>query len=212
MKITKLGHCCLLIEVKGVSILTDPGAWTDLPEVITGLSAVLITHEHSDHVHIESLAKILSQNPSVKVYTNSGVGALLEEAGIKYELLKEEGNFTVNEIPIRYFACDHASLYQGIDPVPNTPFLLDNRLFYPGDAFFDPKLPVEILALPVSGPWLRIDEVIDYAKLINPKIAFPVHDGMLKHVGPFHFLPGKFLKEAGIDFKALLPGDALEVA
>ena len=29
MKITKLGHCCLVIEEKGLKILTDPGSYTD---------------------------------------------------------------------------------------------------------------------------------------------------------------------------------------
>lgn len=28
MKITKLGHCCLLIEIRGTRFLTDPGSYT----------------------------------------------------------------------------------------------------------------------------------------------------------------------------------------
>ena len=28
MKIKKLGHCCLVIEINGRKIMTDPGSWT----------------------------------------------------------------------------------------------------------------------------------------------------------------------------------------
>ncbi len=28
MKIKKIGHCCLIIETKGVRIMTDPGTFT----------------------------------------------------------------------------------------------------------------------------------------------------------------------------------------
>jgi hypothetical protein len=82
-------------------------------------------------------------------------------------------------------------------------------LFYPGDCFYNPQRPVEILALPVVGPWMKIKDSIEYALLIQPKFAFPVHDGMLipTRMGPVHMIPGKVLEPAGIQFVGLTEGD-----
>ena len=55
MKITKFGHCCLLIEENGVRILTDPGTYSTQQSEVKNIDFVLITHEHADHFHIDSL-------------------------------------------------------------------------------------------------------------------------------------------------------------
>lgn len=65
MKITKFAHSCLLIEVAGAKILTDLGSWNpEIPEV-SGLNAILITHEHTDHFDIEKLKAVVSNNPVI---------------------------------------------------------------------------------------------------------------------------------------------------
>jgi len=51
--------------------------------------------------------------------------------------------------------------------------------------------------------WKSRSEAIEYAKALKPKVAFPVHDGMLKIIGPFHGVPQAVLKEAGITFTTL---------
>ncbi len=50
---------------------------------------------------------------------------------------------------------------------------------------------------------MRIEECIEYAKAMKPKIAFPVHDGMLKPEarGFAKFLSETFLTHLGIEFK-----------
>src|ERR1044072_7550990 len=78
MKITKFGHCCLRIEEKGLVILTDPGTYSSLQDEATGIDIVLITHEHADHLHIDSLQKVLTHNPGVRVVCNSAVAKLLD--------------------------------------------------------------------------------------------------------------------------------------
>src|SRR5690349_7538048 len=49
MRITKFGHACVRVEHDGVTVVIDPGVFTDL-EAVDGADAVLITHEHADHV------------------------------------------------------------------------------------------------------------------------------------------------------------------
>ena len=51
---------------------------------------ILISHQHSDHFNLESLKKILANNPNAIIITNDGVGKELKEAGIQYEVLKDK--------------------------------------------------------------------------------------------------------------------------
>lgn len=206
MNITKLGHCCLIVEVDGLRILTDPGAWTTAQNEVKDINVILITHEHADHFHVDSLRIVLKNNPQAVVYTNSGVAAILQKEGIAYKLLEHGQEITVQGVTIEGQGEKHADIYPSITPVINTGYFIANHFFYPGDALYIPEIPVEILALPVAGPWLKIAEVINYAKAIHPKICFPVHDGMLKITGPFHLLPEKILKEESIDFIVLEEG------
>ncbi|MCL5008788.1 MAG: MBL fold metallo-hydrolase [Patescibacteria group bacterium] len=211
MKITKLGHCCLLLESKGRTILTDPGAYSDAQNAITGIDAVLITHEHADHLHLESLKMVLQNNPQAKIYTNRGVGAILEKEKLAFEVLEHGQTTEFFGVSLAGLGEKHAPIYPGVPEVINTGYLIDNYLFYPGDAFYVPAQRVEVLALPVAGPWMRLSEAVDYAKQVKPHTAFPVHDGALKTPGLAHRLPHSELEKFGIRFLPMEPGQAIDV-
>lgn len=203
MKITKYGHCCLLIEEGGIRILTDPGTYSDQQNSVQNIDIVLITHEHSDHLHIESLKKVLANNPEAKIITNSTVGEKLSKENIKFLILEDGQNLTEQDILFEAFGKHHACLHPSIFPSQNTGYFIANKLFYPGDALTNPNKPVNILALPVAGPWIKVSEAIDYALTLKPKICFPVHDGILKSIGSAHSVPMKILPQNGITFQVL---------
>lgn len=184
-------------------ILTDPGAWSTRQNDVQGVDVILITHEHQDHFHVESLKIVLKNNPNAKIITNRGVGALLQKEGIAYELLEDTQSKTISGILLEGFGEKHAVIYKELGQVQNTGYFIAHRFFYPGDAFYNPQKPVEILALPVCGPWMKISDAVDYAKALKPRIALPVHDGMLKITGPFHGVPHAVLNEYGITFTTL---------
>lgn len=211
MQITKLGHCCLLIKEGDLTILTDPGTYSTTQDSITGIDLILITHEHPDHFHVESLKTVLKNNPSAKLYTVKGVAVLLDKEGIQYELLEHGQSITVRGVTIEGFGEKHADMYPGWPRVDNCGYFIANYFFYPGDAFTNPGKRVNVLALPVAGPWMKLSEAIDYAKDVKPKLVFPVHDGILKQQGMVHRLPVKFLPESDIEFKSLLDGESLDV-
>ncbi len=211
MKITKLGHCCLVIEEGAGKVLFDPGVYSTAQQEVRGLQAIIITHEHQDHYHLDSLKMVLANNPDAKVFTNSGVGKLLAAAGIVYELIEHGQRAAVAGLVLEAFGDQHASMLPYVPLVVNTGFLVGGRFFYPGDAFTNPGQPVETLALPVVGPWLKLVEAIDYAKALRPQHCFPVHDGMLKIFGPVHALPQKALLPLGIEFRVPELGVPFEV-
>ncbi len=200
MKITKLGHCCLLIEENNLKILTDPGSFTTAQNDLAGIDILLITHEHWDHLHVDSVKQIIKNNPQVKIFTNKGVGIILDEEKIPYELLEHGQATEYKGINLEGFGEKHAFIYSTVPEVVNTGYFIAGRFYYPGDALTDPGKEVEILALPVAGPWIKLSEAIDYARMINPKKAFPVHDGILKITGPFHLQPQKALAQENIEF------------
>ena len=210
MKITKLGHCCLPIEERGVRMMTDPGAWSTRQNEAKEIDYVFITHEHQDHFHMESLRKVLANNPNAKVVTNRGVGKLLDAEKIPYELLEHGAVREFVGVCVEGCGEKHATIYEDFGQVINTGYFFANRFFYPGDAFCNPKKPVEVLALPVAGPWMRISDAIDYAKLLKPRVCFPVHDGMLKFTGPNHKVPEITLAPVGIQFQVIGEGEAKE--
>lgn len=209
MKITKLGHCCLVIEVNGLRIMTDPGNYSTLQSNEQNIDLILITHEHPDHLHVESLQQVLKNNPNAKIITNSAVKNILLENNLTSDLLENGQQIDFKGIKLEAFGEKHASMLPYAPQVENTGYLIAETFFYPGDAFTNPNKPVEILALPVVGPWLKLGEAIDYAKLLKPKVCFPVHDGMLKFFGPVYALPEKVLSESGIYFKVLELGQEI---
>ncbi len=204
MKVTKLGHCCFVAEPKdGIRVMTDPGAFSTLQNEEKNISAVLITHEHQDHLHIESLKKVLENNPKALVITNASVGKLLDEAGIKYIKLEEGGKHDLGGVDISGFGNVHAEIYGIYGQVQNTGYMIDG-LCYPGDAFSYPDAKVDILALPVAGPWMKLKEAIDYSKNVNPRVAFPVHDAILSSFTSFvPKIVDHFLQEQGVVLKVL---------
>lgn len=211
MKITKLGHCCMIIEEGGAKILADPGDYSESQNEATGIDVVLITHEHGDHCYIPSLQAVLLNNPKAKVYTNVGVAELLKQAGIAYELLEDGGQVGEQNVSMSAFGTEHREMYPGVKNVPNTGYLIANRFFYPGDAFTDPGVPVEILALPIAGPWLKMAEAIDYALKLKPKVCFPVHDGNYSEPpGSIKNFPTKFLEPEGVKYEVFELGKTHE--
>ena len=204
MRITKYGHCCLLVEERELRILTDPGTYSSGYETVRDIDLILLTHEHPDHFHLDSLKKVLENNPRAKVVTNHGVGALMQQESLMFELLEHGQSRKDKEVLIEGVGQEHAVIYPTIPNVANTGYFIGGKLFYPGDALTNPERPVDILALPVIGPWVKISEAADYARALKPKTWFPVHDGILRN-------PAMGFKWASYALDSLnMPGTELE--
>jgi L-ascorbate metabolism protein UlaG (beta-lactamase superfamily) len=212
MKITKYGHCCLLIEERGIRILTDPGAFTaNIHSSLTGIDVILYTHEHADHYHLESLKHLVATNPRVVIICNEGVSALLTREHIEH-ITMTDGTHEHGGVAFTGVSGVHEEIHSSIPRIQNTGFLIAGRLWYPGDAFIEPGEPVEIVALPVAGPWMKVSQAIDYAIMLKPQRAFPVHD-MILHPQFAAFIPamvGGILKSHNIAFDAIETGTAYD--
>ncbi len=211
MKIKKLGHSCLLIEEGEGKLLTDPGNLSTLQNKVTGVTVILISHEHADHLHTESLKIVLENNPNAEIFTNHSVGKILTKEGIRFTLLENKQKKIVSGFLIEGCGEKHAEILADIPLVQNTGFLINEKLYFPGDAFHNPKRDIDTLALPICAPWLKMSEAVKYTIEVSPTRAFPVHDGALKLPGAWHRLPETSLKKAGIEFIPLTNGKTLTI-
>lgn len=212
MKITKYGHCCLLIEEGGIRILTDPGNYNTTPKV-EDVDVILITHEHQDHCHVDSIKEILSQNKKAEIITHQSVEKILSDSGISSTLISDGEEKVIQSVSIESSGSEHACIHHDLPSVQNTGFYINKKLFYPGDSFHNPKKAIDILALPVSGPWMKLEECIEYAKAVEPKIVFPVHDGMLRQehqLGPSRNIPKMLLVPLGIKYVDMREGSGMD--
>ncbi len=210
MKITKLGHCCLLIETNGVRIVTDPGNYSTAQDAVTDIDFIVISHEHTDHLHIESVKNLLKNNPQAKIITNASVGKILTKENIPFSVVAHSQSADLKGVSLKGWGTKHAVIYKMLEDTENTGYVFAEKFFYPGDAFTPPNMEIEILALPVAGPWMKLSEAIEYALLVKPKKCFPVHDENLKTYGISHRLPGIELPKSGIEFIPCASGQTLE--
>jgi L-ascorbate metabolism protein UlaG (beta-lactamase superfamily) len=158
ISITHLGHACVLAEVSGgPRILFDPGTYSAGFEDLTGLDAILITHEHPDHYDQDRLPSLAKANPDAPVVVAGDAGAAGADA----------------------LPGTHAVIHPDIPAIPNTAYQLGDLLFHPGDSFTLPSGPVRILLLPTGGPWMKAGEAIDYLRAVAPEIAIPIHQAGL---------------------------------
>ena len=183
MRLTKFGHSCLLVEEGGARILLDPGTLSDGFEELEGLSAVLFTHQHGDHLDTERLRGVLDRNQGVRVVSDEGSAELLGEAGVAVEVVHDGDEFDVAGVGVRVAGRDHAIIHPDIPVVLNVGYLVAGRLFHPGDAFTPPGQRVDVLAVPAGAPWLKVSEPIEYLRQVRPLVAVPVHEKVLSAAG-----------------------------
>ncbi|GAA1533766.1 MBL fold metallo-hydrolase [Dactylosporangium maewongense] len=176
MRLTKYGHACVRLESGDQVLVIDPGVYSD-PACLSGATAVLVTHEHADHVDAAALAA----HPDVTVYTHPALapslGAVPVEVG---------DSFTAAGFAVRVVGGRHAEIIDGLPGCANVGYIVDG-VYHPGDSLFVPAEPVDTLLVPASGPWVKLGEVITFAREVRPARAFPIHDVNLSEIGQSQF-------------------------
>jgi len=212
MELTKHGHACVVLAEDGRRLVIDPGAFTD-PAVLTGASAVLVTHEHFDHFVPDQLRAAMDADPALEVWTNGSVAGQLEGLGTRVHVVGDGDAVEVAGFEVQVHGELHAVIHPDIPRIPNVGFLVGGLVFHPGDALTVPGEPVSTLLLPMHAPWSKASEVIDYVRAVDADQAFAVHDALLSDIG-LTVVTG-LLGERGPGtpkpFSRLAPGDSVEL-
>ncbi|MFE9404016.1 MBL fold metallo-hydrolase [Streptomyces sp. NPDC006530] len=198
MRITKYTHACVRLEQDGHVLVIDPGAWSE-PAALTGADAVLVTHEHADHIDVLRLAEL-----GVPVYAPA-------EANIpQVELIRVSSGvgFTAAGFRVRAVGGRHAFIYAGQPDCANLGYILDEAVYHPGDSLHVPDQPIETLLVPVQGSWMKTAEAIDFVKAIKPQRAFAIHDAQINDRG-LSSVNGWLSEETNSGYRYLRPGESV---
>lgn len=174
MKLTKFEHACFTLEKDGQVLVFDPGNWSSDFVVPSNVAAVVLTHEHADHFDKALLQKIIDVNPNATIIAPHKMAAQLPD--FSNQGVTPGDTITVGTFTLRFFGGEHAIIHPSMSSVVNVGVLVNDSFYYPGDSFALPDVPVKTLALPVTAPWLKISESIDFMLEVKPDFAFPIHD------------------------------------
>ena len=172
MRISKYGHSCLHVVDGSASILIDPGTFSQGFETLSGLTAVLITHQHPDHVDPRDCPACCGRIRTRRCTPTAGSVGTLADAGITATPVATGDVLDVGTT-VEVFAGDHAIVHRDVPVIPNATYLIGGRLFHPGDSLTVLDRQVDILALPTSAPWMAVKEAIDYFRAVNPEGGHP---------------------------------------
>ncbi|MER5645646.1 MBL fold metallo-hydrolase [Streptosporangium sp. NPDC002524] len=182
MRLTKFGHACVRLEKDDSALVIDPGSFSE-ESALDGARAVLITHEHFDHVDADRLRRAAGANPSLEIWTNEGVAAALADVPAKIQVVWHGDTFDTAGFGVRVVGEWHAPNHPDMPIVRNVGFLVDEEVFYPGDAFTPPGVEVPTLLVPTNAPWMKASEMVEYLRQVRPARAFSTHDGLLNDIG-----------------------------
>lgn len=211
MRIFKQGHACVRVESDDAAVVLDPGMFTD-PEAVRDASAILITHEHPDHWTPELLGAT-----TAPVFTIAAVAARIAESAPEVaERVTVVAPGDVLDLGVRVTVVgeNHAVIHPELPRVDNSGYLLEvegTRIFHPGDALTVPAQTPDLLLLPVSAPWLKVAECIDFARDVGARRSLAIHDAVYSEAG-LGIVDGhlaRFLAPQGQEYVRLAPGSEL---
>jgi L-ascorbate metabolism protein UlaG (beta-lactamase superfamily) len=182
MRLTKFSHACIRLEGDDGTLVLDPGGFTEAAS-ISGADAILITHEHPDHFQENRIREAAAANPGLQIWTIDSVAASLTGLGPALHVVGHGDTFTAAGFDVEAHGTWHHEIHRDIPRIHNTGFLIDDRVFHPGDALTVPDKPIETLMLPVHAPWSRTGDLIDWLRAVAPGRALAVHDAALSAIG-----------------------------
>lgn len=236
VEVTWWGHATCTIEDSGVRVLTDPlfvrrfahlrRRRGELPGPEAAVAdVVLVSHLHSDHLHLPSLARLA---PGSRLHRADGCGALRTgaagaalgaRAADQRGLSGRRGPGRRGPGPGRSRTARRQAAARGPAPLPALGYVVEGeaRTYFAGDTgLFDDMAravgPVDVALLPVGGwgPYLghsHLDagRAAQALARLAPRSAVPVHYGTYWPIGmdgvrphEFHSPGDEFVRKAAL--------------
>jgi len=213
MKLTKHEHACVVVEKDGASIVIDPGSFSPgAAGIIAGADAVLLTHEHMDHVNQAAITEALAARSDLRLYAPAALADTFAGQAGQFTAVSAGDSLDLASFSITVHGSEHAVIHQDIPVIANVGYLIDGTVYHPGDAFFVPEAEIPVLLLPTSGPWMKIGEAADFVRAVRPQQIVQIHELLLSDIGLF--LASNLLGEqglTGLPLTTVPAGDSISV-
>jgi len=211
VQVTKYTHSCLRIDDGHSVLVVDPGAFSE-PVALTGADAVLITHEHFDHLAVDALADALARKSDMRVFAHADVLPKLAAFADVVTAVVPGQEFTAAGFAVTAYGGEHAVIHPDIPRIANLAYLIadaDNSVFHPGDSFTVPEgAVVDTLFVPLNAPWMKLAESIDFVRAVKPRRAYALHDFLLNETGA-KVSDGHLERLSGTAYAHVAPGTTL---
>jgi L-ascorbate metabolism protein UlaG (beta-lactamase superfamily) len=211
VRVTKYTHSCLRLEGDGV-LVVDPGGFSERT-ALDGADAVLITHEHPDHLDPDALKVAVGRRPDLRVYAHPDVLAKVTPITDQVVAVEPGEEHTAAGFTLRAYGGMHALIHTDIPRVANLACLIDDgrqNLYHPGDSFTVPEgVEVETLFVPLNAPWAKLAESIDFVRTVRPTRAYALHDALLTDNGA-KISDGHLERLSGTKYAHLAPGTTID--
>lgn len=208
-----LGHSTVLIEMDGVSILTDPllvdrlgplhrhsGAVAHLLEEVE-IDVVLISHAHHDHLHMPSLRQLRGRP---RIVVARGLGKLLSPAGHEVVEIAAGEHLQIGSLKLDAIRAEHDGRRSPFGPTAAAlGYRIDgaSRVYFAGDTDLFTEMSdlagsVDVALLPVWGWGPRLGRghldphrAAEAVLRIRPQVAVPIHWGTFYPIALARFWP-----------------------
>lgn len=209
MNLTKFQHACAVVELDGQALVIDPGSFSDDFVMTDNIVAVVLTHQHPDHVSAKLLDDIVRRYPKVVIFTTAD-----HDLTHNHVVARPDDAHTVGAFRLDFFGGKHAAIDESIPQIDNIGVFINDLLCYPGDSFASPDRPIDTLLLPIAAPWMKISDALDYIRSEHPRIIVPTHDAILSEAGQgvADNLVARTAGDLGLAFHRLPSGGTLDIS
>ena len=200
MRLIRYTHSCIRLEHDGRVLVIDPGIWSE-PRALLGADAVLVTHQHVDHVDVLRLAGL-----GVPVYAPAEAAV----DGLVVVGVEPGETFSAAGFAVSAVGGQHALVRADRPSCANLGYVVDGALYHPGDALHRPGQQVQTLLVPLQASWLKTTEAIDFVRSVAPQLAIGIHDAQVNQRGLLS-INDWLQEESRTDYRWLAPGASLEL-
>jgi L-ascorbate metabolism protein UlaG (beta-lactamase superfamily) len=212
VQLTKFTHACVRLDDGDRSVVIDPGVFSEVDEALDGASAILITHEHFDHLDSDKVRAALGNDSRLRLFAPAPVASSFDELGEQVVTVSPGETVEAGGFSVTAWGGQHALIHPAIPVIANLGYLIDG-VYHPGDSFTVPAAPVSTLLLPTNAPWSKASEVIDFAVSVRAPRVHQIHDSLVTDVyaGIVEQHLQRIAGPHGVDFEHLDAGKTVSV-